>query len=279
MQRFHNLRNTRSRNSAPSDTAHTPLVAYPYDPGAAKKRYARQLSPTSKTNPKGTPMSEQAQVGDTVRLTITVEGVVSDSWGDLIAGGRFINRANILVEILSRATVLVKTTHPKGTPMSEQAQVGDTVRLTITVEGVVLASLRGDLMVDGCFLNTANTLVEILSRATVPAVITNPKGTPTPEQAQVGDTVRLTITLEGEVYKGDSGRLFVGGWYVNAPDRTVEILSRATPPLPSEPNTLHSDKNGDVWKVHSSGELRCLSYPGRGDDAIFYAPFRQLVLQ
>ena len=98
------------------------------------------------------------------------------------------------------------------------------------------------------------------------------------EQAQVGDNIRLTITLEGQV-KESFGSLVLDGFVLNRTNHTVKILSRATPPLPSELNTLHSDRNGDVWKVHCSGELRCLTYPGRSGDAIFYAPFRQLVLK
>lgn len=50
------------------------------------------------------------------------------------------------------------------------------------------------------------------------------------EQAQVGDMVRLTITVEGETVEA-RGKLFVGGCAVYGAGHTVEILSRATPPL------------------------------------------------
>lgn len=51
------------------------------------------------------------------------------------------------------------------------------------------------------------------------------------EQAQVGDTVRLTITSTFEGIVADrAGRPCVQGWELNQPNRTVEILSRATPP-------------------------------------------------
>ena len=96
------------------------------------------------------------------------------------------------------------------------------------------------------------------------------------EKAQVGDTVRLT--MDGVVYKGESGRLFVNGWYVNAPDRTVEILSRAIPPLPSEPGTWWLDKDDDVWQVSVQGQLWCLVAPDFRHPANV-APFRQLVLK
>ena len=52
------------------------------------------------------------------------------------------------------------------------------------------------------------------------------------EQAQVGDTVRLTITAEGVVSKWQ-GELHVMGFTLVGIDRTVEILSRAIPPLPT----------------------------------------------
>ena len=49
------------------------------------------------------------------------------------------------------------------------------------------------------------------------------------EQAQVGDTVRLTIIVEGEVV--DNYGLNVQGYTLQlGPNRTIEILSRATPP-------------------------------------------------
>ena len=53
------------------------------------------------------------------------------------------------------------------------------------------------------------------------------------EQAQVGDTVRMTITntFEG-VVNSFSGSLCVQGWELDRPNRTVEILERA---LPIEP--------------------------------------------
>ena len=97
------------------------------------------------------------------------------------------------------------------------------------------------------------------------------------EQAQVGDTVRLTIIVEGEVYRGQNDLLYADGWAVNRPNRTVEILSRATPPLPSEPNTFWVDKWDDVWVINPAGVLYCLLDAGADPNA--YAPFRQLVLK
>jgi hypothetical protein len=97
------------------------------------------------------------------------------------------------------------------------------------------------------------------------------------EQAQVGDTVRLTLTMgEGIVYKLATG-LFVSGWSLNAPNRTVEILSRAIPPLPSEPGTWWLDRDGAVWKVNASGTLFCIALDWPNPEK--YTPFRQLVLK
>ena len=101
------------------------------------------------------------------------------------------------------------------------------------------------------------------------------KGTPMADDAKVGDTVRPSI--EGVVYRNDSERLFVDGRYVNAPDRTVEVLSRATPPLPNEPGTWWLDKDNDVWRVEPHGDLRCPTAPEARPQG--FAPFRQLVLK
>ena len=97
------------------------------------------------------------------------------------------------------------------------------------------------------------------------------------EQAQVGDTVRLTIVVEGVVRENYSGTLFVGSYLVDIPGRTVEILSRATPSLPSEPGTMRLDRDGDMWKVDHDGVLYCVSV--EGSVAANYAPFGQLVLK
>ena len=100
------------------------------------------------------------------------------------------------------------------------------------------------------------------------------------EQAQVGDTVRLTITriVEGEVRKWKDGRLNVDGFSLDKGDRTVEILSRATPPLPDVPGTYWLDRDGvDVWVVEPNGKLVMLG--GHNARAERYAPFRQLVLK
>ena len=50
------------------------------------------------------------------------------------------------------------------------------------------------------------------------------------EQAQVGDTVRLTVTRtqEGEVYKNRAGDLCVENWQSATNERTIEVLARAT---------------------------------------------------
>ena len=108
------------------------------------------------------------------------------------------------------------------------------------------------------------------------------------EQAQVGDTVRLTITLEGEVYKGDSGRLFLGDWYVDAPGRTVEILSRAIPPLPTGAGYyVGYDKaaEADFLIVVVDGVIHLPDATKLGGIGIRvgfperFAPFRRLVLK
>ena len=97
------------------------------------------------------------------------------------------------------------------------------------------------------------------------------------QQAQVGDTVWITITREGEVWQASSG-LAVGGWTLDGSDRTVEILHRATPPLPSEPGTYWLDMQDDVWRVRGDGVLHCVAYRNFADPAS-YAPFRQLVFK
>ena len=97
------------------------------------------------------------------------------------------------------------------------------------------------------------------------------------EQAQVGDTVRLTIVVEGEVCEAMGGALAAGGYFVNTANTTVEILSRATPPLPSEPGTWWLGVDGYVWTTTSTGVLFCPGNPLRKPQK--YAPFRQLVLK
>lgn len=67
------------------------------------------------------------------------------------------------------------------------------------------------------------------------------------------------------------------GFVLKGPNQTVEILSRATPPLPSEPGTFWLDVGGFVWIVTSTGVL---FRPGAHTaDPKTYAPFRQLVLK
>ena len=97
------------------------------------------------------------------------------------------------------------------------------------------------------------------------------------EQAQVGDTVRLTIAIEGEVYAAPDGGLIVHGWRLNMPNHTVEILSRAIPPLPTEPGTFWLDRQNDMWRVDLHGDLYCVGMPEAV--AATFAPFRQLVLK
>ena len=96
------------------------------------------------------------------------------------------------------------------------------------------------------------------------------------EQAQVGDTVRLTITVEGVIGKW-RGEEHVMGYTLAGIDRTYEILSRATPPLPSGPNTFWLDKWDDVWVINPAGVLYCLLDADANPNV--YAPFRQLVLK
>ena len=100
------------------------------------------------------------------------------------------------------------------------------------------------------------------------------------EQAQVGDTVRLTMTttVEGAVYERTPGVLAVGGWTLNSPNREVEIMSRAIPPLPSEPGTWWLDRYDNVWHVNCVGEFLSNDYRGTPIPDTF-APFRQLVLK
>jgi hypothetical protein len=98
------------------------------------------------------------------------------------------------------------------------------------------------------------------------------------EQAQVGDTVRLTITLEGEVKMSDNGRLNACGlFFDDIILHEVEILSRATPPLPSEPGTWWLDKDENMWQVTRGAVLVCAADYGFMPER--YAPFRQLVLK
>ena len=94
------------------------------------------------------------------------------------------------------------------------------------------------------------------------------------EQAQAGDTVRLTIVVEG-VVKHEFGGLYALGYGLDAPNRTYEILSRATPPLPSEPGTFWLDCEGDLWKVSNDGKL----FNSLSIGPELFAPFRQLVLK
>ena len=98
------------------------------------------------------------------------------------------------------------------------------------------------------------------------------------EQAQVGDTVRLTITTKGKVFMGIGRQLHVDGYDIAGPGRTIEILSRATPPLPSEPGTFWLDLHDDIWKVNEHGRLYYPAAP-RMTDPEFFRPFRQLVLK
>ena len=96
------------------------------------------------------------------------------------------------------------------------------------------------------------------------------------EQAQVGDTVRLTVMVEGVVGKW-KGEEHVMGYTLAGIDRTVEILSRATPPLPSEPGTWWVDVVDDVWRVNAVGKL--FYPPDENQQPKHCAPFRQLVLK
>ena len=95
------------------------------------------------------------------------------------------------------------------------------------------------------------------------------------EQAQVGDTVRLTITTEGVVRTDQDGRRGVGGWLLDGPNCEVEILSRA--PLPNKPGTLWMDRWRSIWEVTEGGILCSIEYPSRIPE--HFAPFRQLVFK
>ena len=99
------------------------------------------------------------------------------------------------------------------------------------------------------------------------------------EQAQVGDTVRLTVTsvFEGTVEKWvHGGRLHMQNRALDDPNHMVEILLRAAP-LPSEPGTWWLDVTDDVWFVDHRGIPHRSGADWVTPDA--YAPFRQLVLK
>ena len=186
--------------------------------------------------------------------------------------------------------------------MSEQAQVGDTVRITFTAEGEVRMTSTGRLHACGIFFDdTVIKTIDILSpvepvvvlessgtgwRASTHVLahtqlwhlVATSKGSPMSEQAQVGDRVRLTITVEGEVGITSTGRLHACGVFLDdAVLKTVEILSRTEPVvvLPNEPGTWWLSNGGSLWKVDSVGKL---FHPTYTRPEIF-APFRQLVLK
>ena len=96
------------------------------------------------------------------------------------------------------------------------------------------------------------------------------------DEAQVGDTARVSFSIKGVVAERE-GRLYVGSFWLDDPTINVEVVSRATPPLPSEPETWWLGKFDTVWHVGGNGVLLCSAYreliPGN------FAPFRQLVLK
>ena len=97
------------------------------------------------------------------------------------------------------------------------------------------------------------------------------------DDAQLGDTVRLTVIETGQVERSFDGRLYINRneFYTN--DRTVEILSRANQTLPSEPGTLWLDRGDEVWRVEHNGRLICLE--ADNPTPSIWAPFRRLVLK
>ena len=106
------------------------------------------------------------------------------------------------------------------------------------------------------------------------------------EQAQVGDTVRLTI--EGKVYESFDGWLMVDGTLLKGTNRTVEILSRATPPLPNAAGYyVGYDKaaEADFVIVVIDGVIHLPDATKLGGIGIKvgnperFAPFRRLVLE
>ena len=105
--------------------------------------------------------------------------------------------------------------------------------------------------------------------------MTNPNGSPMSEQAQVGDTVRLTI--EGKVYRSFGGYLMVDGTLLDHHNRSVEILSRAVPLLPSERGTWWLSPLGSMWLINMAGDFYCPAHPQW--EPSDYAPFHQLVLK
>ena len=101
------------------------------------------------------------------------------------------------------------------------------------------------------------------------------------DSPQVGDTVRVTITIirDGLAQEWlDGSGVHVGGWSLDDPRVTVEVLHRATPPLPDEPGTWWIDRNDDVWRVSGEGVVHCVAHRNFADPAN-HAPFRQLVLK
>ena len=108
------------------------------------------------------------------------------------------------------------------------------------------------------------------------------------EQAQVGDTVRLKFTIEGIVQKTFSGILNVNNMWLDLPDRTYEILHRATPPLPSEYGYyVGYDKmlEADILVIVVNGKIRLPNANNTGGlghvlgNPERFAPFHQLVLK
>ena len=107
------------------------------------------------------------------------------------------------------------------------------------------------------------------------------------DSPQVGDTVRLTHTIEGDVFMVGP-TLTVSGWALVGPNRTVEILSRATPSLPDEDGFyVGYDKlaEADLLAVVYNGKLHLPNAARLGGighllgDPERFAPFRPLVLK
>ena len=104
-----------------------------------------------------------------------------------------------------------------------------------------------------------------------------PGATPDPVPPQAGDRVRMTMIIVGEVAI-IHGSSTVGGFLLDHPGHTVDILSRATSPLPNEPGTWWLDYEDDVWRVDEAGKMVYLGI-GPPQTPEGYGPFRQLVLK
>lgn len=95
-----------------------------------------------------------------------------------------------------------------------------------------------------------------------------------------GDSVRMKVTktYEGIAKKDGFGGFAIEGIGVVGPGRTIEVIQRAVPILPREPNTWWLDKDKTVWFIGEFGTLVCLEST-LDLNPQEYAPFEQLFLK